>query len=102
MSRCSSGQTLVLVALIIPALLGAIALGTDVTVFYFNWVQLQKAADAAVLAGANYLPDNPSSVQTAANTLAKSNGIKASEIVNTISVTPCLRGLPALIPPAPA
>ena len=83
MSRCNRGQTLVLVALIIPALLGAIALGTDVTVFYFNWVQLQKAADAAVLGGASYLPDNPSTAQSTANQLAKSNGVKASEIVST-------------------
>ncbi len=31
------------------------ALGTDVAVMYFNWVQLQKAADAAALAGTFYL-----------------------------------------------
>jgi Flp pilus assembly protein TadG len=83
MNRRSSGQILVLVALILPVLIGAIALGTDVTVFYYNWVQLQKAADAAVLGGANYLPDNPSQAQTTANQLAKNNGIKTAEIVAT-------------------
>ncbi|HLI79649.1 MAG TPA: pilus assembly protein TadG-related protein [Candidatus Binataceae bacterium] len=83
MNRCSRGQTLVIFALIIPALLGAIALGTDVSVFYFNWMQLQKASDAAAIAGANYLPDNPSTAQTAATQLALSNGIKSSEIVST-------------------
>ena len=83
MSRKSSGQTVVLVALMLPALLGAVALGTDVTVFYFNWVQLQKAADAGALAGANYLPDNPSQACTTANQLAQNNGVKASEIVST-------------------
>jgi Flp pilus assembly protein TadG len=83
MRRRSSGQTVVIVALILPALLGAVALGTDVSVFYFNWVQLQKAADSAALAGANYLPDNPSQAQTTANQLAESNGVKASEIVST-------------------
>ena len=83
MRRNSPGQTVVLVALMIPVLLGAVALGTDVSVFYFNWVQLQKAADSAALAGANYLPDNPSQAQAAATQFAESNGIKASEIVST-------------------
>ena len=84
MSKFSRGQTFVIVALMVPALLASVALGTDVAVFYFNWVQLQKAADSAVLAGANYLPDNPTQAQTTANTLAQNNGVKASEIVSTI------------------
>src|SRR5580704_3382460 len=83
MTRSSRGQMVVIVALIIPVLLGAISLGTDVAVFYFNWMQLQKAADAAALAGANYLPDNPSTAQSAAIAYAESNGIKAAEIIAT-------------------
>ena len=83
MRRSSRGQTVVIVSLALPVLLGAIALGTDVTIFYFNWIQLQKAADSAALAGANYLPDNPSQAVTAANQLAQANGIKTSEIVST-------------------
>src|SRR5260370_33129989 len=39
----------------IATLLGAMALGTDVAVMYFNWMQLQKGADAAALAGAGWL-----------------------------------------------
>jgi len=35
----------------IATLLGAMALGTDVAVMYFNWVQLQKGADAAAIGG---------------------------------------------------
>ncbi len=87
MRRCNRGQTVVILALIIPALLGVIALGTDVSVFYFNWVQLQKAADAAAIGGANYLPDNPSAAQTAATQLALSNGIKSAEIVSNSVAT---------------
>ncbi len=83
MGRRNSGQTVVLVALMLPVLLGAVALGTDVTIFYFNWVQLQKAADSAALAGANWLPDNASQATTTANQFAQSNGVKASEIVST-------------------
>jgi hypothetical protein len=79
----SRGQTLVIFALIIPVLVGAISLGTDVSVFYFNWMQLQKAADAAAIGGANYLPDNPSAAKTTATQLALSNGIKQAEIVST-------------------
>jgi putative Flp pilus-assembly TadE/G-like protein len=53
------GQIAVVMTFAIATLLGAMALGTDVAVMYFNWVQLQKAADAAALAGANYLGPNP-------------------------------------------
>lgn len=83
----SSGQTLVIITLILPALLGAVALGTDATIFYFNWVQLQKAADSAALAGANFLPDNPSQATATANQFAENNGIQASEIVSTTVAT---------------
>ena len=83
MKGYSRGQTLVIFALIIPVLVGAISLGTDVSVFYFNWMQLQKAADAAAIGGANYLPDNPSAAKTTATQLALSNGIKQAEIVST-------------------
>ncbi len=51
----SRGQIAVLYAGIIATLVGAIALGADVGVMYMNWQQSQKVADAAALAGANYL-----------------------------------------------
>jgi hypothetical protein len=77
------GQVGVILALAITTLLGAAALGADVAVFYYNWVQLQKASDAAALGGANYLPDNPSEAVTAANKLAENNGVLPAEIVST-------------------
>jgi putative Flp pilus-assembly TadE/G-like protein len=49
------GQIAVVMTFAIATLLGAMALGTDAAVMYFNWVQLQKGADAAALAGAFYL-----------------------------------------------
>jgi Flp pilus assembly protein TadG len=55
-------------------LLGAVALGTDVAVLYFNWMQLQKAADAAALAGAGELtalPDPTGTVALNATVTAK-------------------------------
>jgi hypothetical protein len=78
------GQAVVILTLVIPALIGAIALGTDVALFYFNWIKLQKAADAAVLGGATYLPSNPKLAVATARKLAALNGIKPTEIVFTL------------------
>lgn len=86
------GQVVVLVALALPVLLGAIALGTDTAVMYVQWVNLQKAADSAAVAGAEYLPDAsfsgangacigyPTSAQQAACSFALLNQVTASEI----------------------
>jgi Flp pilus assembly protein TadG len=67
----------------IAALLGAIALCTDVGLLYYNWGLLQKAADSAVLAGANSLPSDATDAVAAADTFAAHNGIRATEIVAT-------------------
>jgi Putative Flp pilus-assembly TadE/G-like len=50
-----NGQFIVIWTVAIVALLGAMALCTDVAVIYYNYVKLQKAADTGALAGANYL-----------------------------------------------
>jgi hypothetical protein len=95
MRRCKRykrGQIFVVMTLVMATLLGAMALCTDVGVLYFNWMQLQKGADAAALAGAGqYGPQTPpaptcqwsagsSAAQNAACDYALSNGIKKSEI----------------------
>src|ERR1700722_18455536 len=85
--RWSSGQVAPLVAGAIVVLVGAIALGTDIAVHYYNWVQLQKAADSGVLAGANSLPDNPTQAISVAKQFAQLNGVTAAEIAST-TVTP--------------
>ncbi|MGH7935351.1 MAG: TadG family pilus assembly protein [Candidatus Binataceae bacterium] len=59
------------------------ALSIDVAVMYFNWMTLQKAADAAVFAGAGYLPQMPDAAVTTANGYASANGVHAGEIVST-------------------
>jgi Putative Tad-like Flp pilus-assembly len=68
-------------------ILGAVALGTDVAVLYYNWVQLQKGADAAVLAGANYLTGDATTdtnyVIQVTDQYAQQNGIQPAEIVST-------------------
>lgn len=54
-SRYAKGQMAVILTLVIATLIGAMALGADVAVMYFNHLQLQKGVDAAALAGANFL-----------------------------------------------
>lgn len=75
---------MVILAVLLPVLIGSIALGTDLSVFYFEWAQLQKAADAAALAGAGYLPGNPSRALQTADKYAKLNGIAADEISSVV------------------
>jgi Flp pilus assembly protein TadG len=81
-SRFSKGQMLALMTLILPVLLGAMALGSDFAIIYFNWALVQKAVDAAALAGASQLTGasgSASSVKPAAvsyvNGYACLNGI---------------------------
>jgi hypothetical protein len=76
-------QIAVVLALLLPVLVGAIAMSADVGVLYFNWQILQAAADSGAVAGAAYLPSNPSQAITTANGYATKNGAVAAEIVST-------------------
>jgi len=79
---------MVIMTLVLVTLVGSVGLCTDVGILYFNWVQLQKAADAAAIAGAVHLTGVPSTtdnsaVVATADQYAQLNGIKAAEIVST-------------------
>jgi Flp pilus assembly protein TadG len=89
-SNGSRGQIAVILAIVLPVIFGAIALGADFAVMYFNWVQLQKAADSAALAGAGYLPANTIGANSAASTYAKLNGRTGDTVDVTVdnSATP--------------
>jgi Flp pilus assembly protein TadG len=63
--RSDSGQALVLVAVSMAALVGMAALVIDGGSWWRTQRQLQTAADAAALAGAQQLPDQPSARTTA-------------------------------------
>ena len=54
-SRFFRGQMMALFTIVLPVLLGAMALGADFAIIYLNWSMVQKAADAAALAGASQL-----------------------------------------------
>jgi Putative Flp pilus-assembly TadE/G-like len=58
--RRKRGQVAILLTLALATLLGVISLCSDVGVLYYSSLRLQKAADAAALAGAGYFgPNNP-------------------------------------------
>jgi hypothetical protein len=77
------GQIVFVMTVSMAALLGAIALSTDVGLLYYNWGLLQKAADSAVLAGANNLPSNAAGAIAAANSFAANNGVRTIEVTST-------------------
>jgi hypothetical protein len=76
-----SGSVIVILAVACTVLLGFVALGVDVGLLYFEQGKLSRAADAAVLAGAQELPDTTKARNTAID-YAQRNGltISSSEI----------------------
>jgi len=74
---------LVLLAVTLPVVIGAMAMSADVGVLYFNWQKLQTSADIAALAGAAYLPSDPAQAVSVANSYAAINGIATKEITST-------------------
>lgn len=85
--RRQPGQFAVLYAIALPVLIAGLAMCTDVGVMYMNWQHLQRAADAAALAGAGYLPGDPASAITASEQFAQNNDTLASEMVGTPTVS---------------
>jgi hypothetical protein len=70
----SSGQILVIFAAGATALIMLCALVTDVSWYWANSLKVQRAADAAALAGAVYLPGNLSLAQSSALAASTQNG----------------------------
>ena len=81
-SHFSKGQMLAALTLVLPVLLGAMALGADFSIIYFNWALVQKAADAAALAGASQLTGVPGSRDSV-----------APAVVNYANGYACLNGV---------
>ena len=69
-----SGAVLVLVALMLPVLLAAAGIALDLGHWFLAAQREQKAADAAALAGAIYLPGTPPTAIATATDLARRNG----------------------------
>jgi hypothetical protein len=83
--RGESGAVAIIVGLMLPVLLGFAGLALDLGHWYLTGNQEQKAADAAALAGAVYLPGDPATAISTAKDYAARNGYTAD--VDTV-VTP--------------
>ena len=79
------GQTVVLVAVTVIALLGFLGLVADIAWYQLNLARVQRAADAGALAGVVYLPGNVSGAVTAAKNESMKNGFQDG--VAGVSVT---------------
>ncbi len=72
--RDERGQAIVLMTLSLVVIMGMAALVLDVGNWYHTKRRLQGTADAAALAGAQLLPNDPSGAQSQALTYADKNG----------------------------
>src|SRR5919108_1667600 len=80
------GQTIVVAALLLTLLIALVGLGVDVSWYSLNLVRMQRAADAAALAGVVYLPGNQPAAYAAALAEATKNGY--TDGVGGVTVTP--------------
>jgi hypothetical protein len=74
------GQTLILFALGMAAILGFTAMAIDVGLLYEDRRHLQNTADAAALAGAAELPGDPAEAQATAQEWALKHGLSADQL----------------------
>lgn len=82
----SRGQVLITVAAGMTLLLGMAAIVVDAGILYLQRQMLVNAVDAAALAGAQELPDQPEAAYQQALTYAEQNGCSAEEV--TIEIAP--------------
>src|SRR6267378_4534084 len=85
--RDQKGQTLVIVALMIVVLLGFTGLVTDIAWYEVNLMRIQRAADAAALAGVVYLPgyaDGANGVTVTATPEALNNRILGVTVASPV------------------
>ena len=80
------GQTLIIAGLLLTMLLGVVGLAIDIGWFELNLVRIQRAADAAALAGVVYLPGNLPAALNAARAEATKNGYTSG--TGGVTVTP--------------
>jgi len=80
LKRAKRGQMLVILTILIPVLLGVVAMAVDISTFDWTWSRMQSAADAAVLAGASNLPTSPSRAIATATAYAITDGMVAAEV----------------------
>jgi hypothetical protein len=82
--RGHSGQIAIVYAGAMVALIGAVGLGADVSVMYYNRLSMQNAVDAAALAAANDLPEDRALASSDAIGHGEANGLAASEMARPV------------------
>jgi len=78
-----SGLVLVWMALMLIVLLGMAGFAVDLGSWYLRSAKLQRAADAAALAGVVWMPGDPVDAQAAALATLQKNGIDTSKVTVT-------------------
>ncbi len=99
--RSQSGQTAVLMVIALVALLGMTGFAVDVGYAYYTQRQLQAAADAAALAGAQELPSAATGVSTArqyGSQAAGKNRITNGGTITELITTKCIASVPGCKP----
>ena len=96
------GQTIVLVAIALVSLLGMAALAIDVTTLYVARGEMQRAADAAALAGAKAFVDSGITTDTANATRQAMAQTMATSVINSILAQNKISGAPPVLAAAPA
>jgi Flp pilus assembly protein TadG len=71
------GQVLAIFAILLFVIIGVVAVVIDISWVWSNGLRVQRAADAAALAGVIYLPGNPSGAYAVARAEATKNGYTA-------------------------
>lgn len=79
------GSVVVLTVLAFSAIFGAAALVVDMGTLYLNKTQVSNAADAAALAGAQQLPNDPDYANNIAKTYAGKNGPKSDTVTTAVA-----------------
>jgi Flp pilus assembly protein TadG len=88
-SKQEAGQIIVVFAIMLTALIGMVGIAIDVTYAWRAGLQVQRAADAAALAGVVYMPGDLSTATTRADVIAAANGYTISGNTNvTVSPNP--------------
>jgi hypothetical protein len=82
-----AGQIIAIFALMLTALIGLVGIAIDVTFAWREELRVQRAADAAALAGVVYLPGNVSGGVTASTQEATKNGF-TTDGATVVDATP--------------
>jgi Flp pilus assembly protein TadG len=80
-----SGQIIVIFALMLTVLIGVVGIAIDVTYAWRSGLQIQRAADAAAMAGVVYLPGALPTGQAKAAGVAAVNGYSAATGATVVS-----------------